>query len=104
MSYQQSIRVREVAVSHRPVNHRGSWILVALTDANGRVGYGEASHSTDDGATTALLQGVLSTRTCEVAWHDPAAAWSILRPAAPARHGRRAAATAARAREHAPWY
>ena len=59
MPYQQPIRIAEVSVSRLPVNHRGDWIFVALTDADGRVGYGEASHSGDDAATIALLTGPL---------------------------------------------
>jgi galactonate dehydratase len=103
MSYQQPIRVREIAVTRLPVNHRGDWIFVALTDDAGRVGYGEASHSGDDAATTALLEGRLSGRILSFAWDDPATAWSILDTAAPDGTARRVAATAASAVEQALW-
>jgi vancomycin resistance protein YoaR len=97
MSYQQPIRVREIAVTRLPVNHRGDWIFVALTDDAGRVGYGEASHSGDDAATAALLEGRLSERILSFDWDDPATAWSILDTAAPDGTARRVAATAASA-------
>jgi galactonate dehydratase len=103
MSYQQPIRVRELAVTRLPVNHRGDWIFVALTDDAGRVGYGEASHSGDDAATTALLGGTLSERILGVSWDDPATAWGILDAAAPTGTARRVAATAASAVEQALW-
>lgn len=100
---QQPIRVHEIAVTRRPVNHRGDWIFVALTDAAGHVGYGEASHSGDDAATTALLEGPLSDPIRAHAWVDPAAAWAILDAAAPAGTARRVAATAASSVEQALW-
>ena len=103
MAYQQPIRVREIAVTRRPVNHRGDWIFVALTDDAGRVGYGEASHSGDDAATMALLEGALADPIRTTAWDDPAAAWGILDAAAPAGTARRVAATAASAVEQALW-
>jgi galactonate dehydratase len=110
MSYQQPIRVREIAVTRLPVNHRGDWIFVALTDEAGHIGYGEASHSTDDAATTALLQacpdgggGALSIPIRSLAWDDPSTAWSVLDVAAPAGTSRRVAATAASAVEQALW-
>jgi galactonate dehydratase len=95
--------IREVAVTRLPVNHRGDWVFVALTDEAGRVGYGEASHSTDDAATIALLEGPLSEPIRARAWDDPAAAWAILDAAAPAGTARRVAATAASAVEQALW-
>jgi galactonate dehydratase len=103
MPYQQPIRIAEVAVSRLPVNHRGDWIFVASTDADGRVGYGEASHSGDDAATIALLTGPLQEPVCSTAWDDPSAAWAILDRAAPAGAARRVAATAASAVEQALW-
>ena len=103
MPYQQPIRVREIAVSRRPVNHRGDWIFLALTDDAGRVGYGEASHSGDDVATMALLEGALADSIRTHGWTDPAAAWSVLDAAAPAGTARRVAATAASAVEQALW-
>jgi len=103
MPYQQPIHVREIVVTRRPVNHRGDWIFVALTDDAGRVGYGEASHSGDDAATTALLEGPLADPIRAHRWDDPSAAWSILDAAAPAGTPRRIAATAASAVEQALW-
>ena len=103
MPYQQPIHVAEIAVSRLPVNHRGDWIFVALTDAAGRVGFGEASHSGDDAATSALLAGPLSEQVRRIAWDDPAAAWGILDQAAPAGTPRRVAATATSAVEQALW-
>jgi galactonate dehydratase len=103
MPYQQQIRVRRVAVTRRPVNHRGDWVFVALTDGEGRVGFGEASHSGDDAATVELLQGPLSAPICQHAWDDPATAWATLDAAAPAGTPRRVAATAASAVEQALW-
>jgi len=95
--------IREIAVTRVPVNHRGDWIFVALTDEDGRVGYGEASHSTDDTATIALLEGPLSGPIRANAWDDPASAWAVLDAAAPAGTARRVAATAASAVEQALW-
>jgi galactonate dehydratase len=103
MAYQQPIRVREIAVTRRPVNHRGDWVFVALTDDVGHVGYGEASHSGDDAATIALLKGALADPIRTTAWDDPSAAWGILDAAAPAGTARRVAATAASAVEQALW-
>lgn len=103
MPDQQSIHVRQIGVSRRPVNHRGDWVFVALTDDAGNVGYGEASHSTDDAATIALLAGDLSDQIRDRAWDDPASAWQILDEAAPAGTARRVAATAASAVEQALW-
>ncbi|MFN8634074.1 MAG: mandelate racemase/muconate lactonizing enzyme family protein [Chloroflexota bacterium] len=103
MPYQQPIRVREIEVSSRPVNHRGDWVFVALTDDAGHVGYGEASHSTDDAATMALLRGALTAPIAETAWEDPAVAWGMLDAAAPPGTPRRVAATAASAVEQALW-
>ena len=42
-----------------PVNHRGGWLHVELTDANGLTGWGEASHSGNDRQVEYLLQSVL---------------------------------------------
>ncbi|MGE3267732.1 MAG: mandelate racemase/muconate lactonizing enzyme family protein [Chloroflexota bacterium] len=103
MPYQQPIQVTGIAVSRLPVNHRGDWIFVSLTDAAGRVGFGEASHSGDDAATIALLEGALAGEVRRMAWDDPATAWSILDQAAPAGTPRRVAATAASAVEQALW-
>ncbi|MCC7367201.1 MAG: mandelate racemase/muconate lactonizing enzyme family protein [Chloroflexi bacterium] len=103
MPYQQPIRCAALAVSRIPVNHRGDWVFVALTDAAGRVGYGEASHSGDDAATIALLTGPLQQHVLGVVWDDPAAAWAVLDQAAPAGTPRRVAATAASAVEQALW-
>jgi galactonate dehydratase len=103
MPYQQPIQVREVAVTRLPVNHRGDWIFVALTDEDGRVGHGEASHSGDDAATTSLLESALVERIRGISWDDPSAAWSILDTAAPTGTARRVAATAASAVEQALW-
>jgi galactonate dehydratase len=103
MLYQQPIRIVEVAVSRLPVNHRGDWVFVQLTDEAGRVGFGEASHSTDDDAAIALLSGPLQAPIRGTAWGDPAAAWAILDQAAPAGTARRVAATAASAVEQALW-
>jgi galactonate dehydratase len=103
MPYRQPIRVREIAVTRLPVNHRGDWLFVALTDVAGRVGYGEASHSTDDAATVALLEGPLAAPMRAHAWDDPASAWAILDTAAPSVTARRVAATAASAVEQALW-
>jgi galactonate dehydratase len=103
MSHQQPITVRDIAVTQRPVNHRGDWIFVAVTDADGRVGYGEASHSGDDAATMALLRGAVAARLVRQPWHDPATAWAVLDAAAPTGTPRRAAATAASAVEQALW-
>jgi L-alanine-DL-glutamate epimerase-like enolase superfamily enzyme len=99
MPHQQPTQVREITVTRRPVNHRGDWVFVALTDDAGHVGYGEASHSTDDAATIALLDGPLSQQIRGQAWDDPASAWRILDAAAPAGRARRVAATAASAVE-----
>jgi galactonate dehydratase len=103
MPYQQPIRVREIAVTRLPVNHRGDWIFVALTDDAGHIGHGEASHSGDDAATTALLEGPLSGQIRAHDWDDPAIAWGILDAAAPTGTPRRVAATAASAVEQALW-
>jgi len=104
MSQQQhAITVRDIAVTQRPVNHRGDWIFVAVTDAEGRVGYGEASHSGDDAATMALLREAVAARLVRQPWNDPAASWAILDAAAPAGTPRRMAATAASAVEQALW-
>ncbi len=103
MPYQQPIRVREIAVTRLPVNHRGDWIFVALTDDAGHVGYGEASHSGDDAATTAMLEGLLSGQIRAHDWDDPATAWGVLDAAAPTGTPRRVAATAASAVEQALW-
>lgn len=97
------IRVRQVAVTRLPVNHRGDWIFVALTDDAGQVGYGEASHSGDDAATTALLEGPLADPIRTHGWGAPATAWGVLDAAAPAGTARRVAATAASAVEQALW-
>ncbi len=103
MPYQQPIRISQIAVTHVPVNHRGDWIFVTLTDASGRTGLGEASHSGDDAATTALIERVLADRIQRTEWDDPAAAWGVLDAAAPAGTPRRVAATAASAVEQALW-
>jgi len=103
LSGQPPIRVRAIAVTRVPVNHRGDWVFVALTDQDGRVGYGEASHSTDDAATMVLLEGALFQVIVGREWDDPAMAWSILDKAAPAGTNRRVAATAASAVEQALW-
>jgi galactonate dehydratase len=98
------IQVREIAVRRLPVNHRGDWVFVALTDTEGRVGFGEASHSTDDGATIALLEGALAGPIVGRAWGDPASAWAMLDEIGRADGvGRRVAATAASAVEQALW-
>src|SRR3954452_19788108 len=103
MPSHQPIQVREIAVSRLPVNHRSDWVFVAMKDAEGRVGFGEASHSTDDAATIALLKGALAQQIVGRTWADPAAAWHILDEAAPAGTARRVAATAASAVEQALW-
>jgi len=103
MPYQQPIHVREIVVTRRPVNHRGDWIFVALADDASRVGYGEASHSGDDAATTALLEGPLADPIRAHGWDDPSVAWSVLDATAPAGTARRVAATAASAVEQALW-
>ncbi len=95
--------IREIAVTRVPVNHRGDWVFVALTDDTGRIGYGEASHSTDDAATIALLEGPLAEPIRASAWDDPSSAWAVLDAAAPAGTARRVAATAASAVEQALW-
>lgn len=103
MPYQQPLHVCEIAVSRLPVNHRGDWIFVRLTDRAGRVGYGEASHSGDDAATMALLEGPLVEQVVGRPWDDPARAWGTLDVAVPPGTARRVAATAASAVEQALW-
>src|SRR5215216_5421935 len=89
MPRQQPIHVREGTVSRRPVNHRGDWVFVALTDDAGNVGYGEAPHSTDDAATIALPGGARSEQIRRRAWDDPASASATAWPLADRHSGPR---------------
>ncbi|MGB7183879.1 MAG: mandelate racemase/muconate lactonizing enzyme family protein [Burkholderiaceae bacterium] len=43
-----------------PVNHRGGWLFVELSDADGNIGWGEASHSGDDQRTMEVLRPLLA--------------------------------------------
>ena len=54
----------ETAVVH--VNHRGNWLFVKVTAADGSTGIGEASHSRDE----ARLQHIISTfKTALIGWN-----------------------------------
>ncbi|MCC6180162.1 MAG: mandelate racemase/muconate lactonizing enzyme family protein [Chloroflexi bacterium] len=97
------IQVQAVVVWRRPVNHRGDWVFVGLTDAAGRVGYGEASHGGDDDAVVGLLEGPIGDQVTSTTWAAPASAWSRLVAAAPAGTLRKIASTAASAIEQALW-
>jgi len=44
-----------------PVNHRGDWLFVELTSADGQTGWGEASHSGNDAQTARSL-----SKLCEI--------------------------------------
>lgn len=78
MSDAAPIEVVDLSVTRRPVNHRGDWLFVSLTDSDGRVGLGEASHSGDDAAVLRLLDGPMGQRVRDTAWTDPAGAWRAL--------------------------
>ena len=97
------VRIREIAVTRQPVNHRGDWVFLTLTDADGRVGFGEASHSGDDDAVARLLTGSVGEQLRDTAWDVPSAAWQALDAATPPGTARRVSATAASAAEQALW-
>ena len=54
----------ESARWHRlPVNHRGDWLFVEITNADGVTGWGEASHSGDDAQAGQTLQRLCTSLT-----------------------------------------
>jgi galactonate dehydratase len=99
----EPLQIRELAVTRRTVNHRGDWIFVALTDVDGHVGIGEASHSGDDEAVIRLLGGATDEQVRATAWNEPSEAWRALDAATPPGTLRRVSATAASAVEQALW-
>ena len=90
-------------VRRQPVNHRGDWLLLTLTDEEGREGLGEASHSGRDDEVIVLLRREVGARVVGVAWPEPAAAWAALRSGLAAETAPRVASTAASAVEQALW-
>ena len=96
------IQVIGLSVTRRPVNHRGDWIFVSLTDADSRVGIGEASHSGDDAAVIRLLEGGMGQQVRATLWTDPGGAWRSLGGLGFEQSGR-VPSTAASAIEQALW-
>jgi galactonate dehydratase len=97
------IRITDLEVTRVPVNHRGDWLFVTLTDSDGLRGFGEASHSGDDDAVVRLLEGPVGQAVRANPWPDPAEAWHTLEAAAPPDTARRISTTAASAIEQALW-
>jgi galactonate dehydratase len=52
------VRITRVESRAIHVNHRGDWVFVRVETADGVVGWGEASHSGDDGATRAVVESL----------------------------------------------
>ncbi len=97
------LQIRDVTVDRRAVNHRGDWVFLKLTDFDGRAGFGEASHSGDDGAVVRLLAGATGEQVRGAAWDQPSQAWHELVDGTPPGTSRRVSATVASAVEHALW-
>lgn len=97
------IHIVDLTVTRIPVNHRGDWLFVSLTDTDGLRGFGEASHSGDDDAVVRLLEGPVGHAVRATAWPDPAEAWHTLEAAAAPGTARRVSTTAASAIEQALW-
>jgi galactonate dehydratase len=93
----------DVMVTRTPVNHRGDWLFVTLTDTDGHRGFGEASHSGDDAAVIQLLEGSTGDQLKSTLWQDPSEAWHSLDTATPPGTSPRVSATAASAIEQALW-
>jgi galactonate dehydratase len=97
------LQIRDLRVTRRPVNHRGDWVFVELTDSDGRRGFGEASHSGDDEAVVGLLSATMGAQVRSTAWAEPSEAWRALDGVTPPGTPRRVSATAASAVEQALW-
>ena len=97
------IHIADLEVARVPVNHRGDWLFVTLTDRDGRRGFGEASHSGDDDAVIALLEGPVGQLVRATPWRDPSEAWRTLDVAVSQTTTRRISSTAASAVEQALW-
>src|SRR5688500_2042697 len=80
------------------VNHRGDWLFVRVQSDDGLVGWGEASHSGNDGAAR-LEVDALGARTVGRSFFDVEA---LVQPLQAVVRGRVAAA-AASGLEHALW-
>lgn len=52
------MRITETRVHAFPVNHRGNWVLVQISTANGLCGWGEASDSRDEAACIAEVEQI----------------------------------------------
>ncbi|MCG8544334.1 MAG: mandelate racemase/muconate lactonizing enzyme family protein [Alphaproteobacteria bacterium] len=90
------MRIAEYRVHRVPASHRGDWILLEIHDADGTVGWGEGSSSTDDDATASEIEAVMSALAADE--HDLARVRDHLATAAPDDKPRR---TAFSAIEHA---
>lgn len=92
------MRVARVSTRAVRVNHRGDWIFVRVESDDGLVGWGEASHSGDDGATRRVVES-LAGRAVGRSIFDVEA---IVQPAEAVRRGIVWSA-AASGLEHALW-
>ena len=90
------MRISEYRVHRVAASHRGDWILLEVRDADGNVGWGEGSSSTDDDATAGEIEGVMSALAPDE--HELARLRSHLATSAPDDKPRR---TAFSAIEHA---
>ncbi|MEX2617411.1 MAG: mandelate racemase/muconate lactonizing enzyme family protein [Alphaproteobacteria bacterium] len=52
------MKIVETKIHTIPVNHRGNWVLVEVTAADGRSGWGEASDSRDETACIAEIERI----------------------------------------------
>lgn len=52
------MKIVETKIHTIPVNHRGNWVLVQLTSADGLSGWGEASDSRDEAACIAEIERI----------------------------------------------
>jgi galactonate dehydratase len=93
-----ALKIAEVTTHQVHVNHPGDWLFVRVRTDDGVVGWGEASHSGDDGACR-LAVDRLAQRAIGRAPHEIEA---IVQPLAVCTRGF-IPATAASALEHALW-
>jgi galactonate dehydratase len=77
------VRIARVSTRAVRVNHRGDWVFVRVETDDGLVGWGEASHSGDDGATRRVVES-LGRRAVD---RSPFDVEAIVQPAEAVRRG-----------------